>query len=78
LGSIQQKGGKTVHAWAVKGNIDHETIISNLFEIEWPPKSGKRQSFPEIDKAAWFDVGTAKIKINQAQAAFIDNLSIQL
>jgi predicted NUDIX family NTP pyrophosphohydrolase len=75
---IQQKGGKAVYAWAVEGDIDHNTIVSNLFEIEWPPRSGKRQSFPEIDKAAWFDVEAAKIKINPAQAAFIDNLSTQL
>ena len=78
LAPIRQKGGKTVYAWAVEGDIDHETIVSNLFEIEWPPKSGKRQSFPEIDKAAWFDVEMAKIKINPAQSAFIDNLSAQL
>jgi predicted NUDIX family NTP pyrophosphohydrolase len=75
---IRQKGGKAVYAWAVEGDIDHNTIVSNLFEIEWPPRSGKRQSFPEIDKAAWFDVEAAKIKINPAQAAFIDNLSTQL
>jgi len=78
LKPIQQKGGKAVYAWAVEGDIDHETVVSNSFEIEWPPRSGKRQSFPEVDKAAWFDVGAAKIKINSAQAAFIDNLTAQL
>ena len=74
LTPIQQKGGKTVYAWAVEGDIDHETIVSNTFEIEWPPRSGKKQSFLEIDRAGWFDVQTAKIKINSAQASFIDHL----
>jgi predicted NUDIX family NTP pyrophosphohydrolase len=74
LGSITQKGGKKVYAWAVEGDIDHETIVSNTFEMEWPPRSGKKQSFPEIDKAAWFDVETAKIKINAAQVGLIEEL----
>ncbi|MBS1521731.1 MAG: NUDIX domain-containing protein [Bacteroidetes bacterium] len=74
LTPIQQKGGKTVHAWAVKGDIDPETIVSNTFEIEWPPRSGKKQSFPEIDRAAWFDLDTAKVKINAAQAGLIIEL----
>lgn len=74
LTPIQQKGGKTVHAWAVEGEIDHETIVSNTFEIEWPPRSGKRQAFPEIDKAAWFDLETAKVKINAAQIGLINEL----
>jgi predicted NUDIX family NTP pyrophosphohydrolase len=77
LTAIRQKGGKTVHAWAVEGDIDHKTIASNTFEIEWPPRSGKKQMFPEIDRAGWFDVETAKMKINSAQAAFIDHLLIQ-
>ena len=77
LAPIQQKGGKTVHAWAVEGDIDHETIVSNTFEIEWPPRSGKMQTFPEIDRAAWFDLETAKGKINPAQAVFIDHLFAQ-
>jgi predicted NUDIX family NTP pyrophosphohydrolase len=78
LEPVTQKGGKKVFAWAVEGDINHETITSNLFEIEWPPRSGKKQSFPEIDKAAWFDIETAKIKINVAQAAFINDLSARL
>jgi len=77
LTPIQQKGGKTVHAWAVEGDIDHETIVSNTFEIEWPPRSGKKQSFPEIDRAAWFDLETAKVKINAAQAGLIDELRLK-
>jgi predicted NUDIX family NTP pyrophosphohydrolase len=77
LPPIQQKGGKTVYAWAVEGDIDHETIVSNTFEMEWPPRSGKKQAFPEIDRAAWFDMETAKKKINSAQASFIDHLLAQ-
>lgn len=78
LEPITQKGGKKVHAWAVEGDIDHETITSNLFEVEWPPRSGKKQAFPEIDRAGWFNIDEAKLKINPAQAAFIEKLSAQL
>jgi predicted NUDIX family NTP pyrophosphohydrolase len=74
LAPVTLKSGKIVHAWAVEGDINHETIFSNLFEMEWPPKSGKKQSFPEIDRAAWFDVETAKIKVNAAQVGFIESL----
>ncbi len=75
LNAIKQKGGKTVLAWAVEGNIDQGNIKSNTFEIEWPPRSGKKQTFDEIDRAEWFDMATAKIKINPAQAALIDELA---
>lgn len=74
LKPVRLKSGKTVYAWAVEGDIDHETIASNLFEMEWPPKSGKKQSFPEIDRAGWFEVEEAKLKINVAQAGFIEEL----
>jgi len=74
LEPIVQKSGKKVFAWALEGNIDAETIFSNTFEIEWPPKSGKKQTFPEVDKAGWFDVETAKLKINQGQVGLVDNL----
>jgi predicted NUDIX family NTP pyrophosphohydrolase len=74
LNPIKQKGGKIVHAWAVEGEIDHITIKSNSFEIEWPPRSGKQQSFPEVDRAEWFDTDIAKIKINPAQVGFIEEL----
>ena len=67
------KSGKIVHAWAVEGDIDHKTIFSNLFEMEWPPKSGKMQSFPEIDRAGWFDVDEAKAKINAGQLGLIED-----
>ena len=74
LGSVKLKSGKTVYAWAVEGDIDHETIISNTFEIEWPPRSGKKITIPEIDRAGWFNAAVAKQKINPAQAAFIETL----
>lgn len=77
LTPIQQKGGKTVYAWAVEGDIDHETIVSNTFEIEWPPRSGKKQMFPEIDRAGWFDVETAKTKLNAAQVGLINELTLK-
>lgn len=70
----KQKGGKVVHAWAVEGDLDPQEIKSNTFELEWPPKSGKKQQFPEIDRAEWFSVPTALQKINQGQAAFIQEL----
>ncbi len=74
LEPVTLKSRKTVHAWALEGDIDHETIKSNLFELEWPPKSGRKQFFPEIDRAAWFGPDEAKLKINAAQAAFIESL----
>ncbi|MDN3548536.1 NUDIX domain-containing protein [Mucilaginibacter aquaedulcis] len=74
LTPIKQKGGKTVQAWAVAGDIDHLNIKSNSFDIEWPPRSGRQQSFPEIDRANWFDMETAKVKINPAQAALLAEL----
>jgi len=74
LGSIKQKSGKTVYAWAVEGDINHETIFSNTCEVEWPPRSGKKITIPEIDRAEWFEVDEAKRKINPAQADLIDRL----
>lgn len=75
LSPIKQKGGKTVMAWAVEGNIDPDNIKSNTFEIEWPPRSGKKQFFDEIDRGEWFDIAIAKIKINPAQTALINELN---
>lgn len=72
LSAIIQKGGKVVHCFACEGEIDPSKIESNTFEIEWPPRSGKKQSFPEIDRAAWFTAGTAKEKIIEAQSSLID------
>jgi len=74
LSPIEQKNDKTVYAWALQGNIDVSIIKSNDFEIEWPPKSGKKQSFPEIDKGQWFYIATAKQKINERQVPLLDEL----
>jgi predicted NUDIX family NTP pyrophosphohydrolase len=74
LSQQKQKGGKLVDAWAVEGDLDPEQVHSNTFEMEWPPKSGKGQRFPEVDKARWFPVETALEKINPGQAAFIHEL----
>lgn len=74
LGEITQKGGKVVIAFAAQGDLAAEAIVSNTFEIEWPPRSGRRRSFPEVDRAQWFDIPTAREKINPAQAAFLDRL----
>jgi len=74
LGSIKQKAGKTVHAWAWEGDADADAITSNTSRTEWPRGSGKWVSFPEVDRCAWFDLATARTKINPAQAAFIDRL----
>ena len=74
LHPIRQKSGKIIQAWAIEGNIDAEHITSNTFELEWPPKSGKKQQFPEVDKASWFTVPVAKQKIIQSQVLLIDQL----
>lgn len=78
LTPVKQKGGKIVHAWAFEGDCDPAQCISNTFTMEWPPKSGKQAVFPEIDKAAFFDIETAKTKINTAQQPLIDNLVVSL
>ncbi|WP_254562041.1 NUDIX domain-containing protein [Dyadobacter diqingensis] len=75
---IKQKGGKVVVAWAVEGDIDAEAVVSNTFEIIWPPHSGKIQTFPEVDKAGWFSMDLAREKINQAQISFLDQLEVLL
>ena len=72
LTPVKQKAGKTVYAWANEGDNNIENIKSNTFEIEWPPKSGKRRSFPEIDRAAWFTLEEAGEKILPAQVPFLD------
>ena len=78
LGSVRQKAGKTVHAWAWEGDADPSTIVSNTTRTEWPRGSGKWITYPEIDRCSWFDVETARRKINPAQSAFIDRLAILL
>lgn len=78
LTPLKQKSGKTVYAWALQKDIDPEQIKSNDFEMEWPPKSRSKKSFPEIDKAAWFKLDEAADKIIPGQASFIAELEIKL
>jgi predicted NUDIX family NTP pyrophosphohydrolase len=75
LGEIKQKGGKVVHAWAHEAAINTAGIKSNLFEIEWPPRSGRKQLVPEIDRAEWFDLETARRKLLPSQIALLDRLA---
>lgn len=74
LGSVRLRGGKIITVFAVEGDFDAEHIESNHFTIEWPPKSGRIASFPEIDRAAWFDADTARRKLVAAQVPFVDRL----
>ena len=78
LGEIRQAGGKVVHAWAVEGDLDPATALSNTFEMEWPPRSGRRAAFPEVDRVAWFGLAQARERINPAQAVFLDRLEAAL
>ena len=75
LPPVKQKGGKLVRAWAAEGDFDPATLVSNTFTMEWPPKSGKRATFPEVDRAEWFDLARAREKINPAQAALLNALA---
>ena len=74
LGSAKQPGGKIVHVWAIEEDWDPADLQSNTFEMEWPPRSGQRQSFPEIDRASWFGIAEARLKILKGQAVFLDQL----
>jgi predicted NUDIX family NTP pyrophosphohydrolase len=74
LAPIRQRGGKLVHAWAVEGDIAVDGLASNTFTMEWPPRSGKMQSFPEVDRYSWFALDEARAKINDAQRALLDEL----
>lgn len=72
----RQPGGKVVHIWAVRADFDPQKLESNLFSMEWPPRSGKQQSFPEIDRAEWFPLEVARRKILKGQAGFLDELQL--
>jgi predicted NUDIX family NTP pyrophosphohydrolase len=74
LGSITQRNGKIVTAWAVEGDFDPERLMCNTFDLEWPPRSGRMQTFPEIDRVAWFDVPTARTKALSSQGELFDRL----
>jgi predicted NUDIX family NTP pyrophosphohydrolase len=76
LGQIRQKSGKIVLAWAAEGDLDPATAVSNTFVMEWPPRSGRFQDVPEIDRVAWFGLEEARVKINAAQAPFLDRLQV--
>jgi predicted NUDIX family NTP pyrophosphohydrolase len=78
LGSIVQKGGKVVHAWAIEGDARPEEAHSNTIEIEWPPGSGTIVTIPEIDRVAWFDLTEARLRIKAAQIPLIDRLEAVL
>ena len=75
LAPVRQKSGKIIHAWAVEGDFEITDLRSNTFEMEWPPKSGELKSFPEIDKAAWYDLVQAREKINPGQKPLLDELA---
>jgi predicted NUDIX family NTP pyrophosphohydrolase len=74
LGEVRQRGGKLVTAWAAAGDLDPAAITSNTFTLEWPPRSGRRRQFPEVDRAGWFDPATAREKLLAAQAELVDRL----
>jgi predicted NUDIX family NTP pyrophosphohydrolase len=74
LGNIRQKSGKVVLAWAVVGSWDTSALRSNTFQIEWPPRSGKQREFPEIDRAAFFPIEQASVRMHEAERPFLDRL----
>jgi predicted NUDIX family NTP pyrophosphohydrolase len=78
LGKFERKDGKTISAWAVQSDVDVSTVISNKFEMEWPPHSGQRQSFPEVDRAGWFSLDEAVTKLSSGQAIFLSRLAEKL
>jgi predicted NUDIX family NTP pyrophosphohydrolase len=74
LGTIRQRGGKLLRAWALAGDLDADATTSNTFTIEWPPRSGSQREFPEVDRAGWFDPPAARKKLNPAQVELVDRL----
>jgi predicted NUDIX family NTP pyrophosphohydrolase len=74
LGELKQPSGKRIVAWAVRCDLDTSKVTSNTFEMEWPPRSGTMQSFPEVDRAAWFSMGEARLKLLKGQQPFLDQL----
>lgn len=78
LGELDQSSAKRVHAWAIEGDLDADHIVSNTFEIEWPPKSGAVVNFPEVDRAGWFTLSEARIKLLSGQVGFLDRLVVAL
>ena len=74
LGTLKQPSGKVIHAWAAESDFDTASVKSNLFSMEWPPRSGKMAEFPEVDRAAWFSIEEARHKILKGQQPFLDRL----
>jgi predicted NUDIX family NTP pyrophosphohydrolase len=75
LGEVRLKSGKRVLAWALAGDLDAAAVVSNTFEMQWPPRSGRMRSFPEVDRAQWFSLQHARARLNPAQAAFVDRVA---
>ena len=78
LGEVRQRNRKVVVAWAAEGDLDASAVRSNTFSMEWPPRSGRQQEFPEIDRAEWFTLAQAREKLIEAQVAFLDRLEERL
>lgn len=78
LGTVKNKGGKLIHAWALAGDLELAAFQSNTFELEWPPRSGKLRTFPEVDRAEFFDVEVARRKMHPAEQPFIERLVTEL
>ena len=78
LRPCKQSGGKVVQAWAVEGEIDADSVHSNLFSMEWPPRSGKQQEFPEVDRGEWFSIAAGREKLIPGQIGFLDELEEKL
>jgi predicted NUDIX family NTP pyrophosphohydrolase len=78
LGALRQRGGKLITAFGAEGDFDAGTLRSNMFEMEWPPRSGRMQTFPEIDRAAWFGLETAREKLLVGQRPFLDRLMVSV
>jgi len=74
IGEVKQSGGKIVSAWALEFDLDAAKVESNAFEMEWPPKSGRMAQFPEVDRAAWFSIDAARVKLLAAQVSFLERL----
>lgn len=78
LGTVRLRSGKVVHAWALNMDVDPEKMVSNTFEMEWPRHSGQIRAYPEMDRGAWFDLDTARVKINPGQLPLLDRLEQRL
>ena len=78
LKPLKQRSGKIVHAWAVEGDLDASSIVSNMFKMEWPPRSGKQQEFPEVDRGEWFTIPAAREKLQEGQLGFLDELESKI